>query len=264
MDSKKPSRTDLQAFFVKKAIPTQSNFYALIEGMLNQEDDGLKKLPKYPLAIQAPGDGEAGRENEVLHLYKKFGDAPPDWIVGLKPLNAKLHLNIADGTGKTALFIEQGTCSIGLGTSAPTHSLHVVGGVRIDGALRLPAPAWTPITVVPIAAANTTWLVEAGVQVPSTYKDARGIVRLRGVFRSGTNTNGTAANTVVARLDLASAPPAPVRLHVPSASTVVGNLAGVTYVAIDFLTNGDVKVSEAVPLNRYLLLDGLSFEAATP
>ena len=43
MDIDKRNRTELKAYFVKNAIPTQSNFAELIDAMLNQKDDGIVK-----------------------------------------------------------------------------------------------------------------------------------------------------------------------------------------------------------------------------
>ena len=43
MEVTSKSRSQLKAYFVKNAIPTESNFVDLIDGMVNPKDDGIVK-----------------------------------------------------------------------------------------------------------------------------------------------------------------------------------------------------------------------------
>jgi len=100
------NRAELKSYFVKNSIPTESNFAELIEGMLNQKDDGIVKLPDNPLCIEAAGN-ETSSKN-VLKFYRNFEESNPDWIFNLNPRSdpddpdtAKLGFNISDGGGNS-------------------------------------------------------------------------------------------------------------------------------------------------------------------
>ena len=47
-------RTELKSYFVKNAIPTESNFSDFVDAVLNQKDDGIVKPPGNPLSIEEP------------------------------------------------------------------------------------------------------------------------------------------------------------------------------------------------------------------
>jgi hypothetical protein len=66
------SRPDLKAYFVKNSIPTESNFADLINGLLNQKDDGVVKLANTPLSIEAVGAGDAASEKGPSTFTRVF------------------------------------------------------------------------------------------------------------------------------------------------------------------------------------------------
>ncbi len=124
------SRTELKAYFVKNAIPTESNFADLIDAMLNQQEDGIAKPAAGPLQIQANGDANSPRK--VLYIYGSFNDPDPAWSISLNartnpgdPATAHAGLAIQDGKNSNRLFIDAGTGNVGIGTLTPTVSLHV-------------------------------------------------------------------------------------------------------------------------------------------
>ncbi|WP_333873264.1 tail fiber domain-containing protein [Methylobacter sp.] len=136
MDINKKNRSDLKSYFVKNSIPTESNFAELIDGMLNQKDDGIVKLSGDPLSIEAAGD-PAGLQ-KVINFYAKFQDANPSWSLQLNPrtdpntpATAKAGFCVADGSGAARLFIDQNTGNIGVGVVNPSAKLDVAGQVRI-------------------------------------------------------------------------------------------------------------------------------------
>ena len=53
MQIDKRNRAELKQFFVKNAIPTEKNFADLVDGQLNQKDDGIVKQPNDALSIEA-------------------------------------------------------------------------------------------------------------------------------------------------------------------------------------------------------------------
>ena len=132
MDVKTRNRADLKAFFVKNSIPTQSNFADLIDGMLNQKDDGLAKSQNVPLSIEAAGAGVADSEKKAMAFYQSFADPNPAWTLSLNPRadpqdpkTAKLGLAISDGEGMNRLFIDRNSGHVGIGTMTPGAKLEV-------------------------------------------------------------------------------------------------------------------------------------------
>jgi hypothetical protein len=131
------TRKDLKSYFVKNAIPTESNFAELVDAPLNQADDGVFKLPGEPLSVVAAG----GDQRRVLRLYANYPVANPDWLISLNPaqdpsnpVTNRPGFGIADGAGTTRLFIDSATGNLGVGTNNPADRLHVrEGDVLIEG-----------------------------------------------------------------------------------------------------------------------------------
>ncbi len=132
MQIDKRNRAELKQYFVKNAIPTESNFAELIDAMMSQKDDGIAKLPNDPLSIEASGDDTS--QKKAIHFYKSFGDADPTWVLSLNPRSnpadaatARPGLSIGDSTGKSRLFVDRATGRLGVGTIDPRKTLHVQG-----------------------------------------------------------------------------------------------------------------------------------------
>lgn len=124
MEPKTKTRDDLKSYFITNAIPNESNFADLIEGMLNQQDDGVVKLPGEPLSIVAVDDEHSQRK--VLNLYSKVGEKKPNWSVGLKN-----GFNLSDQNEKNRLYIDDKTGKVGIGTSSPESTLQVNGTFKV-------------------------------------------------------------------------------------------------------------------------------------
>lgn len=136
MDIPTRNRTDLKSYFVKNAIPTESNFAELIDAVLNQSDDGIVKLPGSPLSIEAVGDNSSPKN--TLNIYNTFGDENPAWTLNLNPRSnpadastARQGLNIKDGEGNSRLFINRTDGNVGIGTTAPQATLDIGGGALL-------------------------------------------------------------------------------------------------------------------------------------
>jgi hypothetical protein len=136
MNIDKKNRAELKAYFVKNAIPTESNFAELIEAALNQKDDGIVKLPGDPLSIEASGD--ATSQKKAINFYEGFADEKPAWVLSLNPRSdladpetAQAGFSISDSDGMSKLFVDKATGNVGLGTTAPGDGLEVARGVRI-------------------------------------------------------------------------------------------------------------------------------------
>ncbi|MFQ5587899.1 MAG: hypothetical protein ACE5F7_03580, partial [Nitrospiria bacterium] len=138
MEIKKRNRSELKSFFVKNAIPTEGEFADLIDGMLNQKDDGLAKPSGSPLSIEASGD-EASQK-KTINFYKSFADADPSWVLSLnprsdpaKPATARPGFSISDNAGNSRLFIDQSTGHVGLGTVNPGAKLDIQASTTTVG-----------------------------------------------------------------------------------------------------------------------------------
>lgn len=125
MDIDKRSRTELKSYFVKNSIPTERNFADLIDGMLNQQEDGIVELPGEPLSLQATGDQTSLKK--VINFYDDFVSTKPAWTLSLhgrtdpgKPDTNRPGWNLSDGdgNGSSRLFVDRNT-----GTSASTLSV---------------------------------------------------------------------------------------------------------------------------------------------
>ncbi len=117
----KKSRAELQSYFKKNCIPTENQFEELIEVMLNQQDDGIVKLPENPLCIEA----DQGSSKNVLKFYQDFDSTGADWTFSLN-----LGFNISDSEGNSRLFIDQETGNIGINTTQPVAKLDIQLAVR--------------------------------------------------------------------------------------------------------------------------------------
>ncbi|KYF85343.1 hypothetical protein BE20_31510 [Sorangium cellulosum] len=126
MEINKKSRAELKAYFVKNALPTESNFRDLIDAGLNQKDDGLVKSADQPVQIAASTAGD----KPAIHLYESFAtDTKPAWVLSLQA-DGKKGFGIGDGDGKKRLFIEGATGDIGI-----NGALTITGGATITGVM---------------------------------------------------------------------------------------------------------------------------------
>jgi hypothetical protein len=125
-------RSTLKSYFIKGAIPKESDFADLIDSMLIQDEDAVFKTANDPLSIKATGAEEA-----LLNFYRaEQGNNTLTWQMKQKPNGAKPGLSIADSAG-TRLYIESGSGNVGIGLQTPKTRLHVQGRLRVsesDGA----------------------------------------------------------------------------------------------------------------------------------
>lgn len=142
MEINKKSRTELKAYFVKNAIPTENNFRDLIDAALMHKDDGLTKSAGLPLSIEAVASGE----RPVVHLYDSFTAASPSWVLSLLPgavaggktLGKGLGIGDGAGSAKARLFIEDATGNVSIGAVDPAgFKLNVAGTANVTGTMNV-------------------------------------------------------------------------------------------------------------------------------
>jgi hypothetical protein len=119
------SRQALKARFVRGAIPTETDFSDLIGAGLNQAEDGVYKLPNEPLSLVRQQADQA-----VLRFYEDPAAAGSAWQITLTDQGAA-GFAIANGDGKSSLFIDKATGNLGIGTNAPSQALQVNGTAAI-------------------------------------------------------------------------------------------------------------------------------------
>ena len=125
-------RNTLKGFFTKGAIPSQENFADLIDSAINQNDDGITKLPTDPLRINASGPGDT-----VLNFYQKAADSKPAWALSLNSGDAspKAGLNVSSIPGGNRFFIDYKSGNVGIGTTSPGKPLTVTGSADVKGTI---------------------------------------------------------------------------------------------------------------------------------
>jgi hypothetical protein len=134
--SNKTGRSTLKGYFAKNTIPTAGNFADLIDGVLNQREDGIVKLPGEPLSIQA----DPGSQNRAINFYRGFSDPKATWTLSLNPwgdpgalANPTAGFSIGDVNGNSRLFIDETTGNVGVGTvDTGTFQLTVPGAARFS------------------------------------------------------------------------------------------------------------------------------------
>ncbi len=216
MDIDKRNRTELKAYFVKNAIPTEGNFAELIDGVLTQKDDGIVKLPGDPLSIQASGD--AAGQKKAINFYESFADPNPAWVLSLNPRSdpsdpatARAGFNISDGAGQSRLFIDRATGDLGV-----TGSLDVGGDLTVTGTVagrdvaadgadldthlaRKDNPHGVTLAQLGAASvAQEAWIAPTfkgswanyspSYNNAGYFKDSMGVVHLRGTVKNGSQT----------------------------------------------------------------------------
>lgn len=260
MEINKKSRTELKAYFVKNAIPTESNFRDLIDAALIHKDDGLTKSAGLPLSIEAVASGE----RPVVHLYDSFTAASPSWVLSLLPgavaggKTTGKGLAIGDGAGsaKARLFLEDATGNVGIGTVDPAgFKLLVAGPASVTGAMNvgglLSPNAGLTVPAGQALISNGTFTANAGATVQGGALQAKSgatisgaqLQATAGAVISGGVLQATAGATISGGLLTASG-----GLQVPAGQTLSANgtfaaTAGATVSGGALYANGGLSVA---------------------
>ncbi len=124
-------RVTLKSYFEHNDIPTEGQFQELIDGMLNQREDGIARhdgvLSVWPL-------GGPTTRQPVLKIYPGLQDNQAEWVLSLNPradpadaASARRGLSVGTAAGESRLFVDQETGNLGVGTVGPKAKLHIIG-----------------------------------------------------------------------------------------------------------------------------------------
>ncbi|KAA3613647.1 MAG: hypothetical protein DWQ05_15305 [Calditrichaeota bacterium] len=125
------NRATLKSYFRKNSIPTEEQFAAFIDGVLNQQDDGIVKLPDNPLRLDAVNS--ASGEKEALGLFTDTASQTPEWTIKLdmqddaNSNNLRPGLTISDGEGNNRIFLDRSSGNLGIGTASADGKLVING-----------------------------------------------------------------------------------------------------------------------------------------
>ncbi len=201
MNNPTANRQTLKTYFTTNCVPTESQFYDLIDGMINQADDGLFKQQGNPLSIVA---ARTAPTQNVLNIYASppSNSSPnPAWMLQLIPpsnpsgtITANPGLSISNGTGigNSRLYIDNVTNNVGIGTTNPSATLDINGGVKVNNALTVGGSATFNNALTVNAAATFNNALTIGV--PSSNNALT--VNAPTTFNKTLTINGTINNTM--------------------------------------------------------------------
>ncbi|MEM9452603.1 MAG: hypothetical protein AAGF11_00390 [Myxococcota bacterium] len=263
MEINKRDRSALKSYFVEYALPTEDNFSELIDGMINQKDDGIVKQPGSPLSLQASGDGSSNQK--VLNLYEDFADTGPAWTLSLNPRSnpgdpttARKGLSIGTSGGVSRLFVDHASGQVGIGTVEPQAALHVNGDIICNGKVTPgELEAWQEITLE----SDFEWKVQndsapeiyGTLAPPGCLKDSSGIVHLRGFIKQKSGSGSIAINKLICQLPSGCWPHYSLRLHPYT--------GGTSNCDIWIASNGWIVAGHRIQQVGFTL-DGISFPAS--
>lgn len=119
------NRQSLKTLFAAGARPKESNFFSLIDAMLNKVDDGISKDEKNGLMLSPKGK----ESDKLLSFYENIEDELPQWSIEVdqqKDKNLSIVAPITQTEKRTAISFQK-TGEIGIGTQKPRTTLEVEG-----------------------------------------------------------------------------------------------------------------------------------------
>lgn len=127
------TRNELKQYFQKGKIPTQAHFEALIDSGLNQLDDRLRSSPNDPLTLLPSGPGEGLLGFSRIETNAGVESLKPTWLIRHEPAgSAAPGLLFQDARKQPALYLQNGTGNVGIGTTDPGLSRLKIAGPGAD------------------------------------------------------------------------------------------------------------------------------------
>ncbi len=119
------NRDTLKNFFKKGNLPAESNFYDLIDSMINKVDDGMSKNLEEGLMLSPIGTSE-----KLMSFYKSIEDKSPAWSFNINRGDANLNIN--NHLGDSIVTLNRNGL-VGINNINPQHELDVKGTVGMTG-----------------------------------------------------------------------------------------------------------------------------------
>lgn len=187
MEIKYANRTQLKNYFKKNNIPRETDFAAFIDSSVNQQEDGIIKLPGDPLSVEA--SGEKGSVQKLLNFYSKFSDTEAAWSVSLNDTDEAgilvPGLNFVT-RGQSRLFIREDNGKAGLGTSNPQVALDIVTDSPNEGVqLRRKGQSEPSVRIAQANDAGYLQLFDEKGEAQVSLTAREGLFRLRSLSLNG-------------------------------------------------------------------------------
>lgn len=124
------NRQSLKVLFTAGARPKESNFFSLIDSMVNKVDDGISKTEEDGLILSPEGK----ESDKVISVYQNVEDELAQWSVSLNQEDDKSLSVIAPvtKTEHTNVLTFQKSGNVGIGTQKPKTTLEVAGTLGVD------------------------------------------------------------------------------------------------------------------------------------
>ncbi len=127
------NRQSLKTLFSAGARPKESNFFSLIDSMVNKIDDGISKNKEDGLILSPEGK----ESDRVISFYENVEDELPQWSFELdqQTNNGLSIITPIDKTKSNTVISFQKSGEIGIGTKTPKTDLDVKGTLGTEARL---------------------------------------------------------------------------------------------------------------------------------
>ncbi|WP_408042715.1 hypothetical protein [Tenacibaculum litopenaei] len=119
------NRQSLKVLFTAGARPKESNFFSLIDSMVNKVDDGISKTEEDGLILSPEGK----ESDRVISVYQNVEDELPQWSVSLQQKEDRslsIEAPVTKNDQKTVMSFQK-SGEVGIGTQKPRTTLEVAG-----------------------------------------------------------------------------------------------------------------------------------------
>ncbi|MBO9700582.1 MAG: hypothetical protein J7604_10265 [Sporocytophaga sp.] len=119
------NRNSLKTFFKKGQLPSEGNFFDLIDSMINKVDDGMSKTLEDGLMLSPIGGSK-----KLISFYKSIEEKSPAWGLEIDQGNGNINFN--NHVGDSVLTLAN-TGKVGINNPAPEFELDVNGAIAMAG-----------------------------------------------------------------------------------------------------------------------------------
>lgn len=121
------NRNSLKTFFKKGQLPSEANFFDLIDSMINKVDDGMSKTMDDGLMLSPIGGSQ-----KLISFYKSIEEKSPAWSLDINQGDGNLNFN--NHVGDSVLTLTN-SGKVGINNNNPSTELDVKGSVTMSGRL---------------------------------------------------------------------------------------------------------------------------------